>query len=196
MPKNEAKDRPEIDDKTEGTISRRSVLKIGAAAGAAGVLAPSMLTSTQAFAIDEPVRCDLLGLNGQPINPGPGPDHTPFVDNFTAPFPAIPVNLSPDPQEHPNLGANEAPRAPHQRWAQFPPDVEYQMIAEPGLHRFHSDFADTYVWGFNGRYPAPTVLNIYGHPSLVRFRNNLPASTKYVWSKRDHGSLAQRSPWF
>ena len=65
MPKNEAKDRPEIDDKTEGTISRRSVLKIGAAAGAAGVLAPSMLTSTQAFAIDEPVRCDPLDANGQ-----------------------------------------------------------------------------------------------------------------------------------
>ena len=99
------------------------------------------------------------------------------MDNFTAPFPAIPVNLSPDPQEHPNLGANEAPRAPHQRWAQFPPDVEYQMEARPGLHRFHNDFADTYVWGFNGRYPAPTVLNIYGHPSLVRFRNSLPAST-------------------
>lgn len=51
------------------------------------------------------------------------------------------------------------------------------MIARPGLHRFHSDFADTYIWGFNGRYPAPTVLNVYGHPTIVRFRNNLPLST-------------------
>ena len=42
MPKNKAKDRQGVVEKTEGTISRRSVLKIGAAAGAAGVLAPNM----------------------------------------------------------------------------------------------------------------------------------------------------------
>ena len=61
MPKKKAKDRPEIENKTEGTISRRSVLKIGAAAGAAGVLAPSMLTSSEALGfqqtIAEPVTC-------------------------------------------------------------------------------------------------------------------------------------------
>ena len=30
------------------------------------------------------------------------------------------------------------------------------------------------MWTFNGNYPAPTPLNFYGVPSLVRFTNNLP----------------------
>ena len=173
MPKNKAKDQQE---ETEGTISRRSVLKIGAAAGAATVVAPHMLGSSKALGFageppDEPaVRC----VNTTP--PTPSPAHRPFIDNFTAPFPAIPTNLVPPPQEFQNA-PNEAPRAPHQRWAQFPPDVEYEMIAKAGLHKFHADYGDTYVWGFNGKYPAPTVLNVYGHPTAVRFRNNLPAAT-------------------
>lgn len=174
MPKSKAKDHQE---ETEGTISRRSVLKIGAAAGAATVVAPHMLSANKALGFageppDEPaVRC----VNTTP--PTPSPAHRPFIDNFTAPFPAIPTNLVPAPQEFQNSGANEAPRAPHQRWAQFPPDVEYEMIAKAGLHKFHADYGDSYIWGFNGKYPAPTVLNVYGHPTVVRFRNNLPLAT-------------------
>jgi len=174
MPKKKAKDRQE---ETEGTISRRSVLKIGAAAGAATVVAPHMLGSSKALGfqdevVAEPtVRC----VNTTPATPSPA--HRPFIDNFTAPFPAIPTNLVPAPQEFQNAGAGEAPRAPHQRWAQFNPEVEYEMKARAGLHKFHADFGDTYIWGFNGKYPAPTVLNVYGHPSLVRFHNNLPATT-------------------
>ena len=177
MPKDEATNRPEIEE-TESTISRRSVLKIGAAVGAAGVLAPHMMSYHEALGFEdpptEPVRCD-------PQPPGvpqpASPAHTAFKDNFTAPFPGIPTDLDPAPQETQNQAAGEAPRDAHQRWAQFQPEVEYHMIAKAGLHRFHSDFADTYIWGFNGKYPAPTVLNVYGHPSLVRFRNNLPLVT-------------------
>ena len=85
MPKKKAKNRPEIEKETEGTISRRSVLKIGAAAGAVGVLAPSMLTSKEALGFqtipEPPVRC----VNTVPATPSPA--HHPFVDVFTAPFP-------------------------------------------------------------------------------------------------------------
>jgi len=173
MPKNEANDRPEIENETESTISRRSVLKIGAVAGAAGVLAPSMLTSSEALgfqAVAEPVLC---------VQPsGPSPAHHPFVDEFTAPFPADDQNLSPAPTEFPNLGAGEAPRAPHQRWAQFTPaHFTYSMEAKAGLHTFHSDFSPTYIWGFNGVFPAPTTLQRYGKSTIVRFRNSLPTTT-------------------
>jgi FtsP/CotA-like multicopper oxidase with cupredoxin domain len=51
------------------------------------------------------------------------------------------------------------------------------MEAKPGLHKFHADFGDTYVWGFNGMYPAPTPLQRYGKSTIVRFRNSLPAVT-------------------
>ena len=178
MPKNEANNRPEIEEKNDGTLSRRTVLKIGAAAGAAGVLAPSFLNPKEALGFTdppaEPVRCD-------PQPPGvpqpPSPPTTPFMDTFTAPFPAIPTILNPAPQEVRNEAGGEAPRANHQRWAQFQPEVQYHLIAQPGLHKFHAEYADTYVWGFNGKYPAPTVLNVYGHPTVVRFRNNLPLVT-------------------
>jgi len=115
MPKNKAKNRQGVVNKTESTISRRDVLKIGAVAGAAGVLAPSMLTSREALGfqeIAEPVTC----ANGQP-----SPPHHPFVDDFTAPFPCDDHPLNPQPTEFPNLGAGEADRAPHPRWAQFAP---------------------------------------------------------------------------
>lgn len=177
MPKKKAKNRPGIEKKTEGTISRRNVLKIGAAAGAAGVLAPTMLTSRKALAfqgtVEEPATPCL------PTVPAtPSPSHTPFVDDFTAPFPAIDHPLSPQPTEFPNLGAGEADRAPHQRWTQFTPaHVTTELEARPGLHTFHSDFSPSYIWGFNGVYPAPTVLNRYGKPTIVRFRNSLPTVT-------------------
>jgi FtsP/CotA-like multicopper oxidase with cupredoxin domain len=170
MPKKKAKDR----ENTEGTISRRSVLKIGAAAGAASVVAPSILSSSTALgfqgSVAEPVIC------AQPS--GPSPAHTPFVQEFAAPFPADDHPLSPQPSEFPNLGAGEAPRAPHQRWAQFAPaHFTYELEARAGLHTFHPDFSPTYIWGFNGQYPAPTCLNKYGKTTIVRFTNSLPTTT-------------------
>lgn len=186
MPKEKANNRPEIEKETESTISRRNVLKIGAAAGAAGVLAPSLLTPGDALGfqqtVTEPIRCEIvLDQNGNPvtINPGPGPSHTPFLDEFTAPFPAVDLDeLVPPPQETRNTGAGEAPRDPHQRWAQFTPaHFLYSMEAKAGEHRFHSEFGLTYVWGFNGLYPAPTPLQRYGKSTIVRFRNSLPATT-------------------
>ena len=172
MPKKKAKDREGVVEKTEGTISRRSVLKIGAAAGAAGVLAPSMLTSKEALGfqeITEPIRC---------VTPPTSPPHHPFVDDFTAPFPCDDHPLNPQPTEFPNLGAGEADRAPHPRWTQFAPaHYTYDMSAQAGLHTFHSDFLPTYIWGFNGNYPAPTLFGKYGKSGVVRFRNNLPVTT-------------------
>jgi FtsP/CotA-like multicopper oxidase with cupredoxin domain len=171
MPKKKADNRPEVEDTTEGTISRRSVLKIGAAAGAVGVLAPSMLTSKEALGfqgtVAEPTAC---AVNASPA-------HRPFLDEFTAPFPADDHPLNPQPTEFPNQPA-EAPRAPHQRWNQFTPaHFTYELEARAGLHTFHSDYLPTYIWGFNGQYPAPTCLQRYGKSTIVRFRNSLPLNT-------------------
>ena len=51
------------------------------------------------------------------------------------------------------------------------------MSAQAGLHTFHPDFSPTYIWGFNGQYPAPTLFGKYGKSGIVRFRNNLPVTT-------------------
>jgi FtsP/CotA-like multicopper oxidase with cupredoxin domain len=174
MPKKKAKHRQGDREKTEGTISRRNVLKIGAAAGAATVLAPHVLTSNNVLAYQSQIAEPVVCANGQP-----SPPHRPFVDEFEAPFPAVdhPLN-SPAPQEVANTAMGEAARADHQRWAQFTPaHMTTEMEARPGLHTFHSDYSPTYIWGFNGTYPAPTVLNRYGKPTIVRFRNSLPVTT-------------------
>src|SRR5215211_7525774 len=172
MPKKKAKNRQGVGEKTEGTISRRNVLKIGAAAGAVTVLAPTMLTSSKALAYQETIPEKPLAQCT--ANPDLVP-HTPFKDELPIPFPAIDHPLSPQPQEVANINANEADRADHQRWAQFTPaHITTQLEARPGLHTFHSDFGPSYVWGFNGRYPGPTILGRYGQSNIVRFRNSLP----------------------
>ncbi|HJP91361.1 MAG TPA: multicopper oxidase family protein [Pyrinomonadaceae bacterium] len=172
MPKNKAKDRQKVGKKTEGTISRRTVLKIGAAAGAAGVLAPSILSPKEALgfqAITEPVLC---------TTPTNSPPHHPFVQDFAAPFPAEDHPLMPAPTESRNEAAGEAPRADHQRWAQFTPaQFTHELEAKPGLHTFHPDYSPTYIWGFNGLYPGPQMLQRYGKSTIVRFRNSLPLTT-------------------
>ena len=171
MPKKKAKNRQRIEEKTEGTISRRNVLKIGAAAGAATVLAPNILTTRKAFASADPVPQPLA----QCLAVVRSPVHTPFVDELPIPFPAIDHPLSPQPTETANEGAGEWPRVAHQRWAQFTPaHITTELEARPGTHRFHSEWGESYIWGFNGVYPGPTVLNRYGKPTIVRFRNSTP----------------------
>jgi hypothetical protein len=168
MPKKKA----EVGKNTEGTISRRSVLKTGAVAGAATVVAPSILKSGNAFAYQETIPEKPLV---QCTASAGSPAHTPFKDELPIPFPAIDHPLSPQPQEQANTTALEADRDDHQRWAQFTPaHFTTELEARPGLHRFHSDFGESYVWGFNGRYPGPTVLGRYGRSNIVRFRNSLP----------------------
>jgi FtsP/CotA-like multicopper oxidase with cupredoxin domain len=45
------------------------------------------------------------------------------------------------------------------------------------LHTFHSDLQPSSLWTFNGKYPAPTPLNYYGLPVIIRFKNSLPETT-------------------
>ena len=151
-------------------VDRRTFVKTTAAAGAVAVVAaksPEVLAQTGPPA--EPVLCG--------TTPPASPPTTPFVDDLPVPFPAIPQFLSPAPTKAANISGGEAARADHQRWAQFLPDVQYEMEARASLHRFHRDLLPSYMWTFNGRYPAPTPLNFYGHPTLVRFTNSLPAAT-------------------
>jgi FtsP/CotA-like multicopper oxidase with cupredoxin domain len=162
-------------EKNQAAITRRDMLKLGAAAGAATVLGPTILTSRKSTVyaqgtVTEPVLCA--------ATPVPqSPPHTPFVDDLPVPSPAIPQFLSPAPTQNANIAGGEAARDPHQRWAEFTPAVTYQLEAKAGTHQFHRDYLPSYIWGFNGQYPGPTILNAYGVPSLVRFKNSLPATT-------------------
>jgi FtsP/CotA-like multicopper oxidase with cupredoxin domain len=177
MPKKELKEKKKaaLSAKEKSEISRRDMLKLGAAAGAATILGPTILTSKKSTVyaqgtVAEPVLC-------APTPVPQSPPHTPFVDDLPIPTPAIPQILNPAPTENANIAGGEAARDPHQRWTEFNPSVTYQLEARAGTHQFHRDYLPSYIWGFNGIYPGPTILNAYGVPTLVRFKNSLPATT-------------------
>jgi len=159
-------------------ITRRTMLKISAAAGAGTVLAPMVLTSRKSTVlaqgtVPEPTTplCNQTGA--APVSPAT----TPFADMMPVPNAAVPKNLNPAPTKVANVAGGEAPRADHQRWDEFPPDVNYRLEARASEFQFHSDLLPSYIWAFNGKYPAETVLNNYGESSLVRFKNSLPDPT-------------------
>src|SRR5262245_58763229 len=159
--------------KESSGVSRRDMLKMGGAAGAATILGPTMLTSWKAYASNavitppaEPVLCG--------ATPPASPATTPVVDSLPIPFPAVPTLLFPTPTKAAKVANGEAPRADHQRWEEFSPDIYYYQEARAAVHSFHRDLLPSYIWGFNGTYPASTVLNAYGLSTLVRFKNNLP----------------------
>ena len=162
--------------KSKGSkLTRRTLLKLGAAAGAGTILAPTILTSRKSTvyawdAVIEPTLCAAAPIPQSPA-------HTPFVDDLPVPSVAAPQFLNPAPTETANTLNGEAARDPHQRWAEFTPAVTYELEARAGTHQFHRDYLPSYIWGFNGQYPAPTILNAYGVPSLVRFKNSLPTTT-------------------
>ena len=151
-------------------LDRRTVLKTGALLGAAAVLT-SKKSLVLAQGVPSPPAPPVLCGTTAPVSP----PTQPFLDTLPVPLPALPQILNPFPTKAANTGANEAARDPHQRWEQFLPLVQYRMVAAPSLHQHHADLLPSYMWTFNGRYPAPTPLNFYGVPSLVRFVNNLPA---------------------
>ncbi|HLJ85989.1 MAG TPA: multicopper oxidase domain-containing protein [Candidatus Angelobacter sp.] len=142
---------------------------MGAAAGVATVL-----TSRKSLAYSlptpppEPTDCALHPPNSPPTRP--------FVQALPIPPIAIPTRLNPQPTKSANLAAGEAPRADHQFWDRFFPFVQYDVTIQGGLHQFHPDMPPTYIWGYNGIYPGPTFLNVYGVPVVVRFHNNLPVN--------------------
>lgn len=150
-------------------MTRRTALKLGAAAGVVTVLTSRKSLAQALPAIPpEPADC-----TPQPTN---SPATRPFVQALPIPSIAIPTILNPQPTLSANTAAGEAPRADHQDFAQFFPLVQYDISIQPTLHQFHPDIPATYCWGYNGIYPGPTFLGVYGLPSLVRFHNNLPVN--------------------
>lgn len=157
-----------------GEVSRRTALKLGAAASAAA----AVLTSRKSRADDppypeeppqEPTVC--------PTRPTNSPATRPFVQQLPIPPAAFPSPfLFPAPAKAANIAAGEAPRADHQRWNEFLPQMLYDVHARPGMHQFHPDIPPSYVWGFNGIVPGPTFLAYYDHPVIVRFHNDLPVN--------------------
>jgi FtsP/CotA-like multicopper oxidase with cupredoxin domain len=146
-------------------LSRRTLLKGSAAAGLV-----TMVTSRKSL-LAQSIPTQPADCTPQPTN---SPSTTPFMQALPIPPVATPTFLIPAPTLAADTAAGEAARANHQDWTQFYPLVQYSVSVQPCMHQFHPQIPPTYCWGYNGIYPGPTFLNVYGVPSLVRFFNNLP----------------------
>ncbi|MDB5793168.1 MAG: bilirubin oxidase [Massilia sp.] len=139
--------------------SRRKLLKGGAYAGtlaaAYGWLSPGTGTA-------------------QTATPAPSP--APYLEPFLDPLPVSPVKsptlLYPRPGRLPVPG--EAGREPHQRYEEFLPQREYELVARAARHRYHLHLPEETVWGYDGLVPGPTFVTRIGQPVMVRVRNALP----------------------
>jgi FtsP/CotA-like multicopper oxidase with cupredoxin domain len=153
-------------------LTRRTALKLGAAAGAVTVLTSKKSWAFQSSVPPEPTVCSPKPANSPPT--------TPFVQALPIPQIAVPSffglngQLNPTPTLSANTAGGEAPRADHQRWNEFFPNVQYDIHLKPALHTYHPDLGPTYVWGYNGQIPGPTILNVYRVPIVARFHNELP----------------------
>jgi len=149
-------------------FTRRTMMKASAAAGVV-----TMLTSRKSLAQSLP-PIPTQPPDCAPPAPTNSPATTPFVQALPIPPVAIPTILNPFPTLAADTANGEAARANHQDWFQFFPLVQYNISVQPTLHQFHPQIPPTYCWGYNGIYPGPTFLNVYGVPVVVRFHNNLP----------------------
>lgn len=50
----------------------------------------------------------------------------------------------------------------------------YEIEMKCAKHKFHRDFCETQIYGYNGMYPGPTIETMAGQTVYVRWINNLP----------------------
>ena len=139
MPKSKKNNKEKKRKPGKNGLSRRSVLKMGAAAGAVTVLtsrkslatafAPPFQTTT-APVPPEPAICTTF--TGSPAT-------RPFRQQLPIPPALQPTNLNPAPTQSANIAAGEAPRAEHQRWNEFLPQKQYAIHTKPAKVTFHPD---------------------------------------------------------
>ncbi len=141
----------------QSAVSRRELMKLGAAAGSSAILG-----------LANPHR---LGANDG-LPPTPSPHTTPWVH-------ALPVPPIKQPLPGPGslLGGLPYP-ADHQYYGQFPPQKFYELRVKAAQHTFHQELGPSLIWGYDGIYPGPTLDARYGQPILVRVHNELPTDAE------------------
>ncbi len=167
MPTTKEKKKKGDKSSKDSGLSRRTMLKTSAAAGVV-----TMLTSRKSL-LAQTIPPQPTDCTPQPTN---SPSTMPFVQALPIPPVAVPTILNPFPMLAADTVLGEAARANHQDWTQFFPLVQYSVSVQPTMHQFHPQIPATYCWGYNGIYPGPTFINVYGVPIVVRFINNLPVN--------------------
>ena len=147
--------------------SRRTILKLGLAAAAGGVLAKSAMAQTVP-------QSGLVFPDGfrTSIEARPSPPATPFIQPLFEMPAAVPISRS---VLEANGGAIDPMR--HQRFDEFSPQKFYIQRLQEFLWQYHPEGVyggGSWSWGFNGITPGCTFHTRYGEPLFVRRINELP----------------------
>lgn len=145
-------------------FTRRHFLKLGMAGGAiAG--APYILTSKKSVWL-----ADALIPAAQAM-PSGSTSTSPPITPFTVEMPLPPVKTSVS-------SLTPAPiTSTFQYYNQFPAKEYYDVNVKEFLHSFHPSLPLNKAWGYDGMLPGPLFKARYGSPMIIRFRNNLPATS-------------------
>lgn len=65
----------------------------------------------------------------------------------------------------------------------------YEVEMKCAKHKFHRDFNETVIYGYNGMYPGPTFETMKGHTVKVKWINNLPVKHFLPVDKTLHGAI-------
>ena len=116
-----------------------------------------------------------------PVLP-PSPATVPWVDELPVYLPKQATYLPDQPAVSglipPASGSpidGECGREVHHAWDQFPPQKFYEIhVRDDVPHKYHRDYPNQYIWGYDGITPGPTFHARYGEPIVVRVHNDLP----------------------
>ena len=65
----------------------------------------------------------------------------------------------------------------------------YEVEMRRTKHKFHKDFKETTIYGYNGMYPGPTIETMKGQAVNVKWINNLPKKHFLPVDKTLHGAI-------
>ena len=91
------------------------------------------------------------------VDPSNADSITKFADKLPIPVKATPLNNSDSDNPNSKNKSNH-----------------YKITMKESYHKFHSDFPDTYILGYNGLYPGPTIETFKDILVYVEWPNNLP----------------------
>jgi FtsP/CotA-like multicopper oxidase with cupredoxin domain len=157
-------------------MRRRDVLKLGLAAGGAGVIAGKVSAQEREKGKDLlKYLCPPDGFPDQLSRPSP-PARAFAAELFVPPVKVPVAKLDPPPD----------PSA-HQRYAEFPPKKFYEIRETEIQWQYHPDppyDKGSWSWGFDGVTPGPVYHARYGEPILARRYNTLPpvGQSKVTWA--------------
>ncbi len=107
-------------------------------------------------------------------NDGDSKPATPFVDDL--PIPPIKQTvpaLEPSTLALAQIAGGECGRGEFEYLTSIPPQKFYELEVRQGLHRWHRDYPEQAIVGYDGIFPGPTLDEDYGVPAIVRLRNSV-----------------------